>query len=262
MANASGDSVSLLGSSPSGARPSLVDRLDPRTRIVTAAVFSVVVALFNGFPALGLAMGLAVAAAMLARVRPVAVVKRLAPVNVLMLLLVAMLPWAVEGEGRPLAALGPFEYTWEGLLQAAAISLKANAIVLTLVVLLGTLDTVTLGHAMSHLRVPDKLTHLFLFTVRYLDVLRREYLRLRAAMKTRAFRPRMTGQTCRAYGYLVGMLLVRSLDRSERIVAAMKCRGFRGRFYLLDHFVFTARDAWFGAAALVLLVGLALVEWL
>ena len=260
MANASGDSVSLLGSSPSGARPSLVDRLDPRTRIVTAVAFSVVVALFNGFPALGLAMGLAVAAAMLARLRPLAVVQRLAPVNVLMLLLVAMLPWAVEG--RALAALGPFEYTWEGLLRAAAISLKANAIVLALVVLLGTLDIVTLGHAMSHLRVPDKLTHLFLFTVRYLDVLRREYLRLRAAMKTRAFRPRMSGQTCRAYGYLVGMLLVRSLDRSERIVAAMKCRGFRGRFYLLDHFVFAARDAWFGTAALVLLAILGLVEWL
>lgn len=260
MANPSGNSVSLLGSSPSGARPSLVDRLDPRTRIIAATAFSGLAAVLNGFAALGLAMGLAVGAAMLARLRPAAVVKRLVPVNLLMLLLVAMLPWAVEG--RALVSLGPFEYTCEGLLRAAAIALKANAIVLVLVVLLGTLDIVTLGHALSHLRVPDKLTHLFLFTVRYLDVLRREYLRLRAAMKTRAFRPRMTGQTCRAYGYLVGMLLVRSLDRSERIVAAMKCRGFRGRFYLLDHFVFAARDAWFGAAALVLLVGLALVEWL
>jgi len=260
MANASGDSVSLLGSSPSGARLSLVDRLDPRTRIVAAAAFSGLVAVLNGFAALGLAMGLAVVAAMLARLRPVAVVKRLAPVNVLMLLLVAMLPWSVDGQA--LVSLGPFEYTGEGLLQTAAIALKANAIVLALVVLLGTLDIVTVGHALSHLRVPDKLTHLFLFTVRYLDVLRREYLRLRAAMKTRAFRPRMTGQTCRAYGYLVGMLLVRSLDRSERIVAAMKCRGFRGRFYLLDHFVFAARDAWFATAVVVLLVGLALVEWL
>jgi len=260
MANASGDSVSLLEPSPSRARPSPVDRLDPRARIVAAAAFSGLVAVLNGFAALGLAMGLAVGAAVLARLRLVAVVQRLAPVNVLMLLLVAMLPWAVEG--RALVALGPLEYTGQGLLQTAAIALKANAIVLVLVVLLGTLDIVTLGHALSHLRVPDKLTHLFLFTVRYLDVLRREYLRLRAAMKTRAFRPGINRHTCRAYGYLVGMLLVRSLDRSERIVAAMKCRGFRGRFYLLDHFALAARDAWFAAAALVLLVGLALVEWL
>jgi cobalt/nickel transport system permease protein len=228
--------------------------------MVTAAAFSVLTALLNGFAALGLALALAVAGAMLARLRPLGVAQRLGPVNLLVLLLLALLPWAVEG--RPLATLGSFAYTWEGFLLAAAIALKANAIVLMLLVLLGTLDMVTLGHAMSHLRVPDKLTCLFLFTVRYLDVLRREYLRLRAAMKTRAFRPGINRHTCRAYGYLVGMLLVRSLDRSERIVAAMKCRGFRGRFYLLDHFAFSRRDAWFGTTAAVLLAILALVEWL
>ena len=61
-------------------------------------------------------------------------------------------------------------------------------------------------------------------------------------MKMRGFRPRMNWHTYRTYGYLVGMLLVRSLERSERIVAAMKCRGFRGRFYLLDHFAFSSAD--------------------
>ena len=82
-----------------------------------------------------------------------------------------------------------------------------------------------LGHALGHLHVPRKLAHLLLFTVRYLDVLDREYRRLRAAMKVRSFRPRMSLHTYRAYGYLVGMLLVRSFDRSERMLAAMKCRG-------------------------------------
>jgi cobalt/nickel transport system permease protein len=58
------------------------------------------------------------------------------------------------------------------------------------------------------------------------------------------------------------MLLVRSLDRSERIIAAMKCRGFRGRFYLLDHFAFSRRDIWFALALILALASLALVEWL
>ena len=80
-------------------------------------------------------------------------------------------------------------------------------------------------------------------------------------MKLRGFRPRMDRHTYRAYGYLVGMLLVRSLDRSDRIVAAMKCRGFRGRFYLLDHFAFSVRDALFGAASMVVLLVLAWAEW-
>jgi len=218
-----------------------------------------VVAVVNGFPALGLAIAMAVSAAMLTRLRLLGVVKRLVPVNLFMLLLIAMLPWAAEG--HPLFGLGPFEYTWEGFLLAAAIALKGNAIVLGVVALLGTLDTVTMGHALNHLHVPDKLTHLLLFTVRYLDVLRREYLRLTAAMKMRGFRPRMSLHAYRSYGYLIGMLLVRSVDRSERIVAAMKCRGFRGRFYLLDHFAFSMRDAWFAAASVALLAVLAVVEW-
>jgi cobalt/nickel transport system permease protein len=108
--------------------------------------------------------------------------------------------------------------------------------------------------------VPDKLTHLLLFTVRYLDVLHREYLRLWAAMKTRGFRPRVNRHTYRSYSYLVGMLLVRSFDRSERVVAAMKCRGFRGRFYLLDHFALSRSDLPFCIASSVVLLVLILLE--
>ena len=110
---------------------------------------------------------------------------------------------------------------------------------------------------------PEKVVHLLLLTVRYVGVLQRESQRLRIAMKARGFRPRMNGHTYRSYGQLVGMLLVRSLDRAERIVAAMKCRGFRGHFYLLDHFAYsTARDLPFAAIALATLLAVAGMEWL
>ncbi len=57
-------------------------------------------------------------------------------------------------------------------------------------------------------------------------------------MKVRGFRPHMDRHTYRSMGNLFGMLLVRAYDRSQRILAAMKCRNFQGRFYLLDHFHF------------------------
>jgi cobalt/nickel transport system permease protein len=79
-------------------------------------------------------------------------------------------------------------------------------------------------------------------------------------MKTRGFRPRLSSHTYRTIGYLVGMLLVRSLDRSERVMAAMKCRGFRGQFYLLDHFAFSRWDIWFSVVAASALVLLTLWE--
>jgi cobalt/nickel transport system permease protein len=176
-----------------------------------------------------------------------------------MILVLAVVPLSAGGDA--VATWGPLSVSREGLWTALRIVLKGNAMVLAVAGLLGTLDMIAFGHALHHLYVPEKLTHLLLFTVRYVEVLEREYERLSAAMKLRGFRPGVNRHTWRTYGYLVGMLLVRSLDRSERIVAAMKCRGFRGHFYLLDHFTFTRRDAAFVATALAVLAALAFAEW-
>jgi cobalt/nickel transport system permease protein len=125
--------------------------------------------------------------------------------------------------------------------------------------LLATSSMVRTGHALSHLRVPDKIVQMLLFTVRYFSVIHQEYHRLRSAMKVRGFRPRTNLHTYRSYGYLVGMLLVSTYERSKRIYAAMLCRGFKGRFYTLDHFTLSRRDL---AFALVMLLPLALIGML
>ncbi len=227
---------------------------------MAAVVFSVFVGVVNGFPTLALALAAGVAAALLAGLSWGELFRRLAPLNLFMLFLIVLVP--LTAGGLPLVEWGPLSYSRDGFLLAARVALKGNAIVAALAALLGTLDIITLGHALRHLRAPDKLTHLLLFTVRYIDVLRREHRRLVAAMRLRGFRPRMSRHTYRSYGYLVGMLLVRSHDRAERILAAMKCRGFRGRFYLLDHFAFSRCDVCFAALSASTLLVLALAEWL
>jgi cobalt/nickel transport system permease protein len=72
----------------------------------------------------------------------------------------------------------------------------------------------------------------------------------------------MNIHTYRTLGYLVAMLLARSLDRSERIAAAMKCRGFSGKFYVVDHFSAKQIDAVFGVASFGILLCLTVIEWL
>ncbi|MHB8900070.1 MAG: cobalt ECF transporter T component CbiQ [Thermoguttaceae bacterium] len=238
----------------------LLDRIDPRSRLVAALAFSVLTAVANR-PATGLAaLMVALLCAALSGLRPVELLRRMAPVNVFMLLLIVSMPLGSGGE--ELGRLGPLRFGQDGLRLAVAIAIKGNAIVLGLAALLGALDLHTVGHALNHLRVPDKLTYLLLFTVRYLDVLRREYRRLHDSMRLRGFRPRADRHTYRTYGHLAGMLLVRSLDRSERVLAAMKCRGFHGHFYLLDHFHFSRLDLPFGLASISALAALACLEWL
>jgi len=80
------------------------------------------------------------------------------------------------------------------------------------------------------------------------------------AIRARGFAPGCNRHTLRTYGYLAGTLFVRAHHRAERVQAAMKCRGFQGRFYLMDHFHAGRADALFLFVSGVILVGLVLVQ--
>jgi cobalt/nickel transport system permease protein len=236
-----------------------LDGIDPRTRLIAAVGFSLLVTVVNSLPTLVAALAVAVVGASWTGALGQQRWKRLIPVNLLVLMLLGLLP--LSGGATPVISIGTLVVAREGLVQALWIGVKANAIVLGVLVVLARLEMASIGHALGSLGVPEKLTHLLLFTVRYLGVIQREYTRLWGAMKTRGFRPRFDWHTYRSFGYLVGMLLLRSVDRADRIVAAMKCRGFCGRFPPLDHAALTVRDVWFSAIVLLLLAGLAALEW-
>lgn len=233
-------------------------RLDPRARIVAAVAFAVAVVALEDLAALTLAVAFALATMAHAQLPVGRTLRRMAAMDSFIVFMLAMLPFTVPGD--PMFVLWGLTASWQGLLQAVQIALKANAIVLMLMSLVGTMESVTLGHALYRLRVPESLVHLLLFTVRYIEVMHREYLRLRTAMKARGFRPANTRHTYRTFGYLIGMMLVRALERSERILQAMKCRGFAGRIPLLEHLRFAPRDGAFAALFTVALVALVVTE--
>jgi len=85
---------------------------------------------------------------------------------------------------------------------------------------------------------------------------------MRNAMKARAFVLRGNLHSWRSVGYLLGMLLVRSMERSERVVNAMKCRGYTGQLHLFDNMKFKHMDQLFFAFALVLLVVIVSIDQL
>lgn len=214
--------------------------LDPRLRLITALLFALTVVSLQQIPLLLLTLLLALATAVWAGLSGPLLLKRLLAMEGFMVVLLIMLPFSVPGES--LLTLGPFSASLAGLQRALEIALKANAVVILLLALVGTLEPVVLGHALGQLRLPEKLIHLFLFSVRYIGVLFDEYQRLRLAMRARAFMAGSNRHTWRTFGWLLGMLLVRSLERSERILAAMKCRGFNGRLYLLQQNSWRRRD--------------------
>jgi cobalt/nickel transport system permease protein len=223
---------------------------DPRALIVAVMLFALVTVSLQSLAAAAVAFMLAAAAA--ATGTPLRdLLRRIVVFEGLMVVVLISLPFTVPGQ--PLIGVGPWTATREGLLHAALIILKAHAVVLALLGLVGRLEPMALGHALARIGVPEKLVHLLLLTIRQIELLQQEHLRLRQAMRARAFVPRSDRHTWTSYGNLVGMLLVRSLERSRRIQAAMRCRGFHGRLYLLDSADWRAADTLFLLALLTLL---------
>ncbi len=239
---------------------SFVHSLDPRIKIIAALLFSVVVAVLSNFLVLlpGLAVSLFLIA--LAKLSLRKVFYRLLLVNGLILFLWIFFPFTHKGEA--LFSIGPLVGTKEGVLYAGRITIKCNAILLAMTALLGTTPVLTLGHAMSRLYLPDKLTHLFLFTYRYIHVIHREYIRLQNSMKIRAFHPGTNLHTYKTFAYMVGMLLVKSFDRAQRVHNAMLCRGFRGKFYSLREFSLQGKDIVFIVVMTADILAMGVLEWI
>jgi len=238
---------------------SFIHRLDPRIKIITAVLFSVTVALGDRFIILSAALVAALTLVLAARLKMMRVGYRLLIVNSFILLLWLFLPFSYPGE--TVFAIGPLEATREGIIYTLSITLKSNAIILGLIALLATSSIFALVHALRHIWVPDKLVQLFFFTFRYFHVMHQEYLRLRGAMRIRCFKPRTNWHTYRSLAYLVGMLLVRSFDRSERIYQAMALRGYQGKFWLLDHFSLRINDLVFLVISIIFIFALAVGQW-
>lgn len=202
---------------------------DPRLRIVfslvTAAVF---LSTHHHLVLAGIVAALVVLGSTDVGVGVRTLLRRIVAVNLFATVLVLTLPWSVPGE--PLVEWGMLSYSINGLFDASRIALKANAVVLAMTILLTPVEPMALGQAAAQLGAPLRLVQLYFLTLRYLRVLDEEYRRLRRAMQMRGFRARANLHTLRAFGYLVGMLLIRAMDRAERIWEAMLCRGFSGQF--------------------------------
>lgn len=202
--------------------------------------FAVFVALSDEFSTLGCCLSLSLLLVFWAKLPDRKSFRQFLEFNLLLLFLFILLPFSYPG--APVFQVWGLAWTYEGMLRGLQIILKANSIMLTFSALLGVLDPLHVGVALERLGMPTKLASIFFLTIRYLDVIQREYQQLVNAMKLRGFRSSFSRHTFRSYGYLVGMLLIKSLDRSERILEAMKCRGFRGRFYSLTTFSLTKSD--------------------
>lgn len=188
---------------------------------------------------------LAIVLAAVGRLPLLPLLKRLAAANFFILFLWVTVPFSVPGESW--ITLGPLNISGEGIALAFSVTVRCNAILLCFLVLVADLDISLIGDALKQLRIPVKLVFLFLFTCRYIHVIRDEWQRLQTAASLRSFVPRTSLHTYRTFGNMLGLTVINSLDRAKRIHEAMLLRGFNGTFHMVSDPKTTRGDVVFTA---------------
>ncbi len=210
-------------------RDSAIHRLDPRAKLITTLVFILVVVSFGRYEVSALLpFGLfPLSLILLADLPPGTLLKKLLLAAPFALCVGILNPFF---DRQVLLQFGPLELSG-GWVSFASILLRFTLTVLAALVLIATTSFTGVCRALDRLGAPKVFVLQLLFLYRYLFVLIDEAQRLVRARTLRSFGGRGLGM--KVFGHLIGQLLLRTLDRAQRLHLAMLCRGFDGEFRLL-----------------------------
>ncbi len=127
----------------------------------------------------------------------------------------------------PLVSIGALTITG-GMLSMVTLMLKGVYAVLSAYILIATTSIEKICYALRCIRVPKIIVTVILLIDRYFYIMGEEADRIVTAYKLRA--PSQKGINYKAWGTLVGMWLIRSMDRANVVYESMLLRGFRGEF--------------------------------
>lgn len=236
-------------------------RLDPRAKLLATLFFLVCVASFDRYTVAGLLPFFLYPVALIAVAElPVGyLLKKVLVVAPFALLIGAANPWF---DSAPMLRLGGVAISG-GWFSYASLLLRFLLTVSAALALVATTGFHGVCVALRRIGVPAPMTVQLLLAYRYLFVLISEGARMARARALRSPRPR--GEGLASYAPLVGNLLLRTVERAQRVHRAMLARGFSGELHSRTPLRFRTRDAlfllgWSAAFLLFRLVNLPL--WL
>lgn len=218
-------------------RHSLIHALDPRVKFVFTLAFILTMALLpiGAWPVYVLMLALSLSIAMLSELGLKYVLKR-SLLAVPFVLAAVPLLFTVKGPALLAVPIGSlsFTITAPGLERLLSIMFKSWVSVQVAIVFAATTPFPEMLLAMRAIRIPRLIVSLFGLMWRYMFVMVDEAIRLIRARASRsgALEGAKPGGAivwrAKVTGGMAGNLFVRSLDRGERIYAAMAARGYDG----------------------------------
>ncbi len=237
-------SVPVLDAAADG--NSLFHCWDVRFKLVALLGFAFfIVATSSPWSAL-IALMIAFAAVLVAQLPLVRAARRLMAMGGFLTMFLVILPVTVATRADDIllvfSGLDFFSVNLRGLQLALAIIGKACAVALLMEPLLATASLPRTIEGLTRLGVPEKVGQMILLAHRYIFVFLDEARRMAVGMQVRGFRRRTNIETLQVMGNFLGMLFVRSFERTQRVYEAMQSRGYQGRFPAPAYFVVRRSD--------------------
>lgn len=135
-----------------------------------------------------------------------------------------------------------------GWISFLSIIVKFILTVSTALLLIAATSFLGLCEALERLKLPRVFVIQLLFLYRYLFVLLEETFRMLRAKDARSFGKR--GSEIKTFIRLISILLVRTVERAERIYQAMLSRGFRGEIKVLKRHRLRFQDLVFAVSSI------------
>jgi cobalt/nickel transport system permease protein len=214
--------------------------LDPRLKLVSMGllIISIVLVSHIWLALIGLCFALALVS--VSRIPLFFVVEDLKWVFLFVSFFLVIMPLTVPG--TVMAKFYFVSISLEGIRLGSLIAIKAIAAILVIFPMIGTMRFDITIKALEKLKLPQKLVQMIMFTYRYIFVFIHEAQRMATAMDSRGFQRKTNLYTLKTYSNLVGMLFVRSYERTERVYHAMVSRGYDGNLRTLVEFNMCKKD--------------------
>jgi cobalt/nickel transport system permease protein len=167
------------------------------------------------------------------------------------------LPAVFLTPGHPIATLGPFPATAQGLRSAAFLVSRAETAATLSALLVLTTPWPWVLKALRTFRCPTVLVTILGMTYRYIFVILQTAFEMFESRKSRTVGVLEPAERRRLAAAAVGVLLSKSLQLSGDVHLAMQSRGFRGEVYVMQDFRARMAD-WYWVASFAALAAMGL----
>lgn len=140
-----------------------------------------------------------------------------------------------------------------GMISALTLILKGIFAIISSYFLIVTTGVENICYALKKLHIPNILITIFMLIYRYIIVFLKEVQKIWIAYSLRA--PKQKGIHFKAWGSMIGSLMIRSIDKAEVIYQAMELRGFSpDNFFMKNQKIDRTSIIYFLAGFLLLLI--------